>query len=80
MAKKTRAKFVCQEVTFHGDPANENTSRTYTYRAVWDPALSAENEGFSKATPYGELKMSISNPAAFPEIGKTYYLDFTEAE
>lgn len=78
--KKVRAKFVCQEVTFHGDPANENTSRMYTFRAVWDPALAAENASFSKATPWAELKIQISNPAAYPEVGKQYYLDFTPAD
>lgn len=80
MSNKVRAKFVCQEVTFTGDPANENTSRIYTFRAVWDPALAAENLSFSKATPWGELKMAINNPDAYPEVGKSYYLDFTLAE
>lgn len=78
--KKVRAKFHCQEVTFTGDPENPNTGRIYTFRAVWDPALAAENASFSKATPWGELKISINNPAAYPEVGKSYYLDFTPAE
>lgn len=67
--KKVRAKFHCQEVTFHGDPSNENTQRTYMFRAVWDPKLNEENASFSKATPWGELKIAINNPDAYPEVG-----------
>lgn len=41
-----------------------------------------ENEKFNKATPCGELKMSITNPTAmgFLQPGKEYYLDFTPVE
>lgn len=40
------------------------------------------NKSWAAATPSGELKMSISNPAAvdFFDLGKEYYLDFTLAE
>jgi hypothetical protein len=40
-----------------------------------------ENVRFTKATPWGEIKMSIDNPAAMEqfEAGKQYYVDFTEA-
>lgn len=41
-----------------------------------------DNKDWSKWTPTGALNMSITNPAAFDwfEVGKEYYLDFTEAE
>lgn len=80
MSDRVRAKFHCQEVAFSGDPDNENTPRIYTFRAVWDPELAAENRSFSKATPWGELKIAINNPSAYPKVGKSYYLDFTEAQ
>lgn len=41
-----------------------------------------ENQSFNQATPYGELKMMIDNPAAknyFVE-GQEFYLDFTRSE
>lgn len=43
---------------------------------------SEENKTFSTYTPTGELKMTITNPAAmdFFKIGKEYYLDFTPAD
>jgi len=41
-----------------------------------------ERDTFNKATPSGELRMSVTNPAVLDalEIGKTYYLDFTPAD
>jgi hypothetical protein len=40
-----------------------------------------ENAVFGKATPWGEIKMGIANPAAkaFFKPGKKYYVTFTEA-
>lgn len=40
------------------------------------------NKDWSKYTPQGELKMTITNPGAIEqfELGKEYYLDFTPAE
>lgn len=72
--KKFRAKFQLQEI------ANQmGEQRTLTFRAAWDPTI-PENERFNKATPWGELKMVVSNPNVQPKIGGYYYLDFTEAE
>lgn len=74
-----RAKFRCSSVTFYGDPTNPDAGRQYTLNAVYDTST-PENERFTKATPFGELKMNVDNPAARLEVGKVYYLDFTEAE
>jgi hypothetical protein len=40
---------------------------------------SPEDNQFAKATPSGELKMTVSNPAVqdFLVAGNDYYLDFT---
>lgn len=40
-----------------------------------------EDNVFAKATPSGELKIQITNPAVIGILkpGKKYYLDFTEA-
>lgn len=42
---------------------------------------SEENKSFAKWTPSGEIRMSITNPAAieFFELGKPYYIDFRRA-
>lgn len=75
----TRAKFRCASVEFWGDPANPETQRNFTFQAVYDHTT-AENERFTRATPWGELKMRVDNPAVQFEVGKYYYLDFTPAE
>lgn len=71
----TRAKFNCQTITQY-----TGGSREVTLSAVTS-AGSAENESFWNATPSGQVKLTISNPKAqeFFEVGKSYYLDFTEA-
>lgn len=71
-----RGKFRCGAVTFHGDPNNTDTPRTYELSAVYDQRT-PENARFARATPWGELKMRIDNPAARLETGVEYYLDFT---
>lgn len=64
-----RAKFRCASIEFHADPAASDSPRTYTFSAV----------RFTKATPWGDIKMRVDNPAVSFEIGKLYYLDFTPA-
>ncbi len=46
-----------------------------------DPAKDTENARFTKATPSGEIRLAIDNPAAIAafEAGKEYYVDFTPA-
>ena len=71
-----RAKFKCNTITiFEGD------SREYSFSPVYGSDGSA-NAQWSKWTPNGSLKMTISNPECFDkfEVGKEYYLDFTPAE
>ncbi|HEY9413782.1 MAG TPA: hypothetical protein VIQ30_03405 [Pseudonocardia sp.] len=74
-----RAKFRCNSVEFRGDPADENTPRTYKLSPIYDTST-PENERFTKATPWGEMTMNVDNPAARFEVGACYYLDFTPAE
>ena len=40
-----------------------------------------ENEQFFATTPAGKLEITIKNPVTrtFLKVGKSYYLDFTEA-
>lgn len=72
-----RAKFRVNSVTFYGDHTNPDASRRYELSAIYD-TTTEENRRFTKATPWGELKMTVDNPAARLEVGKVYYLDFTE--
>jgi hypothetical protein len=72
-----RAKYRCNSVLFYGDPTNPDAGRQYTLTAVYDTGTE-ENRRFNKATPWGELKISVDNPAARLEVGEEYYLDFTK--
>ncbi len=71
-----RAKFRCNSAEFFGDHTNPATPRTLTFSPVYD-TTTPENERFTKATPWGELKMRVDNPEAHFEVGEFYYLDFT---
>ncbi len=73
-----RAKFtvtsILRNYQFEGE--------TITMNPVYSPDPESENHAFWKASPNGELKMTISNPDAVGklELGKEYYIDFAEAK
>lgn len=73
----TRAKFRCHNVTEYGESKKVQLSPIY-------PGADAteEDKAFWTATPSGSIDMQINNPAAAVqfEVGKTYYVDFSEAE
>ena len=68
-----RAKVRCESK--EGNEVNFNT----VYEA--DAAMDSENARFTKATPWGSIRMGIDNPAAMQqfEVGKEYYVDFNPA-
>lgn len=70
-----RAKFYCDKVDDSGYGLQVELSAV-----VSDENL--ENQDFNEATPNGQLSMQIDNPKAvgFFEVGKEYYLDFTESK
>jgi hypothetical protein len=69
-----RAKVTCEGIS----------GNAVTFRTVYEPdaAKDTENARFTTATPWGEIKLGIDNPAALSqfEAGKSYYVDFTPAE
>jgi len=69
-----RAKVTCEGI-------EENAVK---FRTVYEPDASkdTENARFTKATPWGEIRMGIDNPAALSQFepGKSYYVDFSPAE
>lgn len=50
---------------------------TLIFRAEYDPDL-PEDQSYAKATPSGEIVMTVDNPAALAqfELGKAIYVDF----
>ena len=69
-----RAKVTCEGIV------ENNVSFRTVYEA--DAAADTENARFTKATPWGEIRLGIDNPAALEQFqpGKSYYVDFTPAE
>lgn len=69
-----RAKVTCDSIE----------KSTVLFRTVYEPdnARDTENARFTKATPWGEIKMDIDNPAALEQfqVGKSYYVDFSPVE
>lgn len=72
----TRAKFRCSVIEDYG------TSKKVKLNAVYAPDANGEDAGFTKATPSGELWMTIDNPNASCQFepGKHYYLDISQAD
>lgn len=54
-------------------------ARTYKLNAVMpkEGEIDAEVESFYAATPSGQFDITITNPNAYLELGKSYYVDFT---
>lgn len=52
------------------------------FHAVYSEEIRSEDARFTKATPWGELRMNVDNPAAAIQFepGRSYYLDFTPAD
>lgn len=73
-----RAKFVVQKIAQVSWNAE---TRIVTLGAQYDQTI-PEDQRFQKATPSGQLEMTIDNPAAVAQLGlgKAYYLDLTPAE
>lgn len=66
-----RAKVTCEGIK----------DNAVTFRTVYEPdaAKDTENARFTKATPWGEIRLGIDNPSAigYFEVGVNYYVDFT---
>jgi hypothetical protein len=72
-----RAKFQCTRIE-QGAYGLEG----HNHSAITMTAVSGnENKSWSKWTPSGQLTMTVNNPEAVKqfEIGKHYFLDFSEA-
>ena len=72
-----RAKFKLADVVTH-DYGNGYNSHEYVFRAEYDQTIE-EDRRFCKATPNGEFRMTVDNPAAREKLkpGAYYYLDLT---
>jgi len=74
--QQLRAKFYCNAVTDFGHGSQE-----VKLSAVYDSKDNEENNQFARATPNGNLTMTVDNPnaAGFFKPGSEYFLDIHEA-
>ncbi len=74
----TRCKFVCVVVTKR---AGWKPGQEFVFEAELAPVQggSSENEDFFAATPSGAIHLGLMQADHFVP-GKSYYIDFTEAE
>ena len=88
MSVRAKFKLTKVESTFHFMPVpgqdkqyHNVEMRTLILNPVYSPDVNSENRKFWDASPAGELRLGTVNPEAWSqfELGKGYYLDFTEA-
>jgi hypothetical protein len=55
--------------------------QTIVLSPVYDPTPGSENHAFWQASPSGEIRLGTINPQAWQQfrLGKSYYVDFSEA-
>lgn len=75
----TRAKFRCSAENTTRWNAEMEPQRTYEFQALYDPTV-PEDQSFAKATPSGNLRIVVDNPAVTFTVGQAYYLDITPAD
>lgn len=70
-----RSKVTCDKID--GNAVEFST----VYETDDQKGADPENVRFTKATPWGNIRLGIDNPAALSqfEVGKQYYVDFTPA-
>jgi len=79
-----RAKMRCIGINRRADNVALDSEKTETQEVLLQPVYSdsEQNKTWSKFTPYGEVKLGISNPEAVGQfkLGKAYWVDFTLVE
>jgi hypothetical protein len=60
---------------------NGSVTFTTVYENTPPGEVDTENARFTKATPWGDIRLGIDNPAALEQFqpNKEYYVDFTPA-
>lgn len=73
---KVRAKFMCGGFA---ESYYSSGARVYGFYAVTDDGTE-ENARYYKASPNGQLSITVDNPDVSFVPGRAYYLDFTEVD
>ncbi len=80
-----RAKFWVQSVKrSQAHAAAKPSGGEVELLPVYSTDPNSENKSFWESTPSGNIKLWISNPAAFAQfeahLGKEFYVDFTQVD
>lgn len=73
-----RAKFQVSSITEHaGYNGQPSAAREVKLQVQYDDTI-AEDQRFYDATPSGDIRMLVNNPAALEQLslGKKFYVDF----
>jgi hypothetical protein len=73
---RVRARFMCGGFA---ESVYSPGARVYVFHAVTDDDGGAENARYYKASPNGQLSITVDNPEVSFERGQAYYLDFVRA-
>jgi len=78
----TRLKLVVNTVTRNAGQDGSITGEEITMSPVMSDKEGSANKVWSKWTPCGQLKFSVTNPAVCGQIlpGQFYYCDLTETD
>lgn len=78
----TRCLFTVNDVLLRQDAEGQITSQIVKLNPSYVSDPGNPNHAFWKATPTGNLEMTITNPAVFGFFvpGRSYFLDFTAVE
>lgn len=78
----TRCLFTVNDVLLRQDAEGKITSQVVKLNPSYVSNPDNPNHAFWKATPTGNLEMTITNPEVFDFFvpGRSYFLDFTAVE
>ncbi len=78
---KTRCKFRVTKVT-EFDTSSTERQQEIVLTPQYDPANVPEDQNFSKYTPCGEMKFTVTNPVVIDrfKVGTSYYIDLIPVE
>lgn len=80
MAFRAKCRIIRVESSLHPMSGGVNTDhRTVTMQPVYGAGDDEANKQWSKYTPSGELKLTITNPEVWPDLvlGRTFFVDFS---
>lgn len=83
MSFRAKCRITKVESSLHPKQGGQNVDhRTVTLQPVYGEGEDDSNKQWSKYTPSGELRLTITNPDVWPElvIGRTFFMTFAPVD